>query len=231
MLRWSPRPIPASSCFSFFFFFFFFFIFFSFLCLVLVSFLLRWVLSSTRSTSFTLSSSSACCSYSLCFSYSLTLSYSSHSSCSFLFLPSSSYHLVIFCRFLFFFCFSWLFRGEHIRMYSRGINSRSPRKNRGNVITTLSFARSCLADPPRLRVRGLTYSSYSRGGARFFLDLAYPPLPRATPPRLSRVRDIHRDVALPGTVTSGESQRKRSTYAIRDSRDRAIILGVVTLPR
>lgn len=33
-------------------------------------------------------------------------------------------------------------------MYIRGINSRSPRKNDGNVITTLSFARSCLLDPP-----------------------------------------------------------------------------------
>lgn len=32
-------------------------------------------------------------------------------------------------------------------MYTRGINSRTPRKNRGNVITTLSFARSCSADP------------------------------------------------------------------------------------
>lgn len=65
-------------------------------------------------------------------------------------------------------------------MYTRGINSRSPRKNRGNVITTLSFARSCLpASAPR--TWPLTYSSYSQRAA-----LPVPGLPNPStrhPPR------------------------------------------------
>lgn len=65
-------------------------------------------------------------------------------------------------------------------MYTRGINSRTPRKNRGNVITTLSFARSCSADPR----------------ARTPPGEEEPPSPYL--PRLSRVRDIYRDIPLAG---------------------------------
>lgn len=72
---------------------------------------------------------------------------------------------------------------------------------------------------------------FARGGARFFLDPTYPPLPRVIPPRSYRVRDIHRDVpSIAGAITSGDRRRKRSTYATRDSdgpTNRGIALGVV----
>ena len=73
--------------------------------------------------------------------------------------------------------------------YTRGINSRTPRKNRGNVITTLSFARSCSADPRARRKPWLVRRRRRRA-----------PLPRAIPP--SSRRDIYRDI-FRWIVTSG----------------------------
>lgn len=63
-----------------------------------------------------------------------------------LFLRFLSYVLLFLLLFFLFSAVSSSARRAY--MYIRGINSRSPRKNRGNVITTLSFARSCLLDPP-----------------------------------------------------------------------------------
>ena len=57
------------------------------------------------------------------------------------------------------------------------------------------------------------------------------PTPSTRHPSSFRVRDIHRDVpSIAGAITSGDRQRKRSTYATRDSdgpTNRGIALGVV----
>lgn len=135
MLRWGPRPIPGRSSSSF------------------------SSSSSSSSSSFVLLTSSLRPPSSLAppsplrlsFPYPLSPCFSgSYSTFSFFSFFSSSSFLPSLLRCAY--------------MYIRGINSRSPRKNRGNVITTLSFARSCLLDPPWLdfHVRGLTYSFYSR---------------------------------------------------------------------
>lgn len=66
--------------------------------------------------------------------------------------PSSCFHLIAVLFLLLLVLL--LVLPQRAYMYTRGINSQSPRKNRGNVITTLSFARSCLPRPasaPRTR--------------------------------------------------------------------------------